>query len=77
MGGRSATHVVASSARSPGDRGRLALVDHIAPIGAAECSRSHITAVGCDGTVPFRNAVNSGQANSETHERRACDADAT
>jgi hypothetical protein len=71
--------VVASSARPLGGRRRVAFVDHVASAGAAECSRVHITAVGCAGTISAFNTISAWKgrdSNRKTYQRHACDADA-
>ena len=78
MGGRSATYVVASSARPLGGH-RLALVDNLAGARAAGCPRINITATGCPGTVRLRGTSSPwkvGHASRETHKCHARDADA-
>src|SRR5207245_3536240 len=57
MGGRSATHVVGSSARPLGGRRRVAFVDHVAAARVAEYSGVHITAAACPGAVPVLNTT--------------------
>lgn len=79
MGGRSATHVVGSSARPLGGRRRVAFVDHVAAARVAEYSGVHITAAACPGAVPVFNTThprNGRHANGKTHQCRACDANA-
>ena len=79
MGGRSATHVVASSPCRLGGRRRVAPVDHFAAPRATECARVHITAVGCPGTVSVLNTISAWKGrdpNRKTNQHGACDADA-
>src|SRR5438128_2988506 len=79
MGGRSATHVVGSSARPLGGRRRVAAVDDVITAGPAEWPRVHITAAACPEAVPAFTTTDPGNgrhANGKTHQCRACDANA-
>jgi len=79
MGGRRANHGVAASARHLGGRRRVALVDHFAAAGAAECPGVHITAIAGNSTVPILNTISAWKGrhtDRNTHERRPSDADA-
>jgi hypothetical protein len=70
--------VVASSTRPLGGRRGVALVDHVAAFGVADCPRVHITAACCPGTVSVFNTISARQsrhANRKTYQGRARDAD--
>src|SRR5438445_10229432 len=80
VGGRSAIHVVASSAHHLDGLRCLALMDHVVAAGAAECPGVHHAAADCPGTVPVFHTIRIWRCqhdNRETHQLRAWDADAT
>ena len=76
-GGRSATHVVSSSARPLGRRRGVAPVDHLAAARAAE-RRIDNSAIGCARTVQLRIAIGCCEgrhAYATTNRYGACNAD--
>jgi hypothetical protein len=79
MDGRSATHVVVSSAHHLGGRRLVALVDHVAAAGAAGYPRVHSTAASCPGAFTVLDGAGAWagpHTNRETDRFRAHHADA-